>query len=146
MTRKEATAGGILALLALMVATGWWLAPGESGNAVGTLSPAPHPPRGDATITYTAVTAPDYTGAVTATILGFMIIGAAGIGAIFFSPQKRPSPQIRRRPRRSGAVVVSSVARATYSSIAPGAVLETVIRNSILLLVFFRRSTMRSMA
>ncbi|GAB0102226.1 hypothetical protein JMUB6875_11930 [Nocardia sp. JMUB6875] len=140
MTGKEATAGGILGLLALMVATGWWLAPGESGNAVGTSSPAPHPPRGDATITYTAVTAPDYTGAVTATILAFMIVGAAGIGAIFFSPQTR------RRPRRSGAVVVSSVARATYSSIAPGAVLETVIRNSMLLLVFFRRSTMRSMA
>lgn len=34
----------------------------------------------------------------------------------------------------------------TYSSTEPGAVFETVIRNSMLLLVFFNRSTMRSIA
>ncbi|GAB2567298.1 hypothetical protein GCM10027167_88100 [Nocardia heshunensis] len=138
----EVVAGGVLVTLTLLVVAGWWMAPGESGNAVGPLSSAPNPPRGDATLTYTAVTAPDYTGAVTALILGFLIAGAALIAAVFFGPV----PQTRRRPRRSGAAVVRNLAQQTYSSIAPGAVLETVIRNSMLLLVFFNRSTIRSIA
>ncbi|MFE3195698.1 hypothetical protein ACFXHA_42325 [Nocardia sp. NPDC059240] len=143
----EVVATGVLVTLTLLIVTGWWMAPGESGNAVGPLSSAPIPPRGDATLTYTAVTAPNVSGAVTALILGFMIAGAAMIGVFFFSPE------IRRRPRRSGAVVVNDLlckaddlVREAYSSIAPGAVFETVIRNSMLLLVFFNRSTIRSIA
>ncbi|MEV0103352.1 hypothetical protein [Nocardia sp. NPDC050789] len=94
MTRKEATAGGILALLGLLVFAGWWMAPGESGNAVGSVNPAPLPPRGDDTLTYRAVTASENTGAVTALVLGFMIGGAALIGLFFFSPI--PVPDKRR--------------------------------------------------
>ncbi|MGW4242020.1 hypothetical protein [Nocardia sp. NPDC004722] len=147
--RAEVVAAGVLVTLTLLVAVGWWSAPGESGNAVGPLSSAPNPPRGDATLTYTAVTAPNVSGAVTALILGFMIAGAALIGLVFFAP----TPEKRRRPRRSGAAVVidllcaaDDLLRQAYSSIAPGAVFETVIRNSILLLVFFNRSTIRSIA
>ncbi|AYF74953.1 hypothetical protein D7D52_15025 [Nocardia yunnanensis] len=146
--RAELVAGGVLVTLALLVVVGWWLAPGESGNAVGTLNPTPHPPRGDATLAYTAVTAPTVSGAVTATILAVMILGAAAIGLAFFAP----APDQWQRPRRSGAVV-NSVALHDHSRVAPshsssalGAVLETVIRNSTLLLVFLSRSTSRSMA
>ncbi|QVI21649.1 hypothetical protein KHQ06_00110 [Nocardia tengchongensis] len=150
MTRNEATAGGILTVLALLVVAGWWMTPGKPGTAAGTVNPAPIPPQGDDTLAYRAVTASDNTGAVTALILGFMIGGAAMIGLFCFGPV----PETRRRPRRSGAAVVlrcsreaiDCLARQTYSSIAPGAVLETVIRNSMLDLVFFNRSIIRSMA
>lgn len=147
MTRKDAEtlAGWVLATLAILVVVGWWTAPGESAHAVGPLNPTPAPPLGDGTLTYTAVTAsgvgPD---AVTAPILIFMIAGAMLVGLLFFSP--RPLPRKRRQPRRSGAVVAYYLLRQAYSSIAPGAVLETVMRNSTLLLVFFNRSTSRSMA
>ncbi|MEC3912995.1 hypothetical protein [Nocardia sp. CDC160] len=140
--RAEFVAAGVLVTLLLLVVAGWWLAPGESGSAVGSVDPAPNPPRGDATLTYTAVTAPSVSGAVTALILGFMIVGAALIGLFFFSP----TPETRRRPRRSGAAVVNELLRQAYSSSAPGAVLETVMRNSTLLLVFLSRSMSRSMA
>lgn len=124
--RAEIVAGGVLITLFVLVALGWWMAPGESGNAVGPLNTTPIPPRGDDTLTYIAVTAPDVSGAVTALILGVLIAGGAFIGLFFFSP--------------------NPIARQTYSSSAPGAVLETVMRNSTLLLVFFNRSTSRSMA
>ncbi|MGW4355619.1 hypothetical protein ACWELJ_26375 [Nocardia sp. NPDC004582] len=180
MTRKEATAGGILALLGLLVFAAWWMAPGKSGTAVGSVNPAPLPPQGDDTLTYRAVTASENTGAVTALILGFMIGGAALIGLLFFSAPPPPrdfSGQLRATwlpTRAAGSVaprvpgVPDELPRSArnqllplridkegpacagpsfgYSSIAPGAVLETVIRNSILDFVFFNRSTMRSMA
>ncbi|MFE3228295.1 hypothetical protein [Nocardia sp. NPDC059228] len=147
----ELVAGAILVTLTLLAVAGWWMAPGESGNAVGPLNPAPIPLRGDATLTYTAVTAADVSGAVTALILGFMIAGGALIGLFFYSPRPVPGkpqalPERRRRLRRSGAAVVNSLVLQAHSSSAPGAVLETVIRNSTLLLVFFNRSTSRSMA
>ena len=102
--RAEFVAGAILVTLTLLVAAGWWMAPGESGNAVGPLNPTPIPPRGDATLTYTAVTAPDVSGAVTALILGFMIAGSALIGLFFYSPRPVPGspaalPKRRRRLR-----------------------------------------------
>ncbi|UFS95711.1 hypothetical protein [Nocardia huaxiensis] len=144
--RAEFLAGWILGTLALLVVVGWLAAPGESANAVGPLNPTPAPPPGDGTLTYTAVTAPSVgAGAVTATILGFMIAGAMLIGLLFFSPTPDRTTK-RRQPRRSGAVVTYYLLRQAYSSIAPGAVLETVMRNSTLLLVFFNRSTSRSMA
>ncbi|WP_157574426.1 hypothetical protein [Nocardia jejuensis] len=158
--RAEFVAAAILAGLSLTVVAGWCAAPGDSGRAMGNPSAPAH---GDGTLAYTAVTVPDASasGAVTATILGFMVFGAALIGLFFYSPRPLPggpSPfefpasqpaRIRRRPRRSGAVVVYNLVRqacSAYSSMAPGAVLETVIRNSTLLLVFFNRSTMRSIA
>lgn len=156
MTRKDAIAGVVLAVLSLMVVVGWWCVPGESGGAVGSQPLTPTPPHGDGTLTYTAVTASGSgSGAVTATIVGFMIFGAMLIGLFFYSPRPVPVLAVKQQqPRRSGAVVVNTVAlqtvsaavRQIYSSIAPGAVLETVIRNSALLLVFFNRSTSRSMA
>ncbi|MET9492880.1 hypothetical protein [Nocardia sp. NPDC006630] len=143
MNRKEATAGAVLGLLALIVVAGWYTVPGESAAAVGGQTSATTPPAGDGTLTYTAVNISDIpAGAVTATILAFMIIGAALIGLFFYSP--RPV-RIRQQPRRSGAVV-DAPAPETYSSMAFGAVLETVIRNSALLFVFLSRSTSRSMA
>ncbi|MFE3757220.1 hypothetical protein ACFXO9_23185 [Nocardia tengchongensis] len=68
MTRNEATAGGILTVPALLVVAGWWMTPGRSGTAAGTVNPAPIPPRGDDTLAYRAVTASDNTGAVTAPV------------------------------------------------------------------------------
>ncbi|GAB4583522.1 hypothetical protein Ntsu_13540 [Nocardia sp. IFM 10818] len=142
--RAEIVAGVVLAMLSLTVALGWCLAPGESGNAVGPLVPNPVPPPGDGTLTYTAVTAPGVgPGVVTATILGSMVYGAALIGLFFYSPKP---VAIRLRPRRSGAEVFDLYEPRTHSSSAPGAVLETVIRNSTLLLVFLSRSTSRSIA
>lgn len=184
--RAEIVAGAVLGTLSLMVVVGWRSAPGESGQAVGNQTLAPTPPHGDGALTYTAVTASGSSDAVTASILAFMIAGAALIGLFFYSPTPLPKPL--RRPRLSGAAV-TSMRRATtgfvpvgvtrrvrpevlaclppigdatfaaptgpqksrggggaYSSMAPGAVLETVIRNSTLLLVFFNRSTSRSIA
>lgn len=138
--RAEIVAGGVFTALTFGVAWGWLARPGESSLAAQ--SRTPHP--GSGQFTYTAVTAADSSVAVTATILGFMIIGAYLIGMFFFSPM--PAPQLARRPRRSGAVERNFLAYLDYSSSAPGAVLETVMRNSTLLLVFFNRSTMRSMA
>lgn len=149
MTRKDAFAGVVLAGLALAVVVGWWFAPGESGGGTGQASASPAGPHGDgAALIHTAATASDSgAGAVTATILGFMIAGAMLIGLFFHSPRPVPIlPRKQQRPRRSGAVTVDVVLRQLYSSIAPGAVLETVIRNSTLLLVFLSRSTSRSMA
>lgn len=178
MTRNEATAGGILTVLALLVVAGWWTTPGRSGTAAGTVNPAPIPPRGDDTLAYRAVTASDNTGAVTALILGFMIGGAAMIGLFCCSPaspglqraamcREIPDPcrrsvtpptlgvpdelpgsarnQLLRLRNENGGL---AAARPPFhhSSIAPGAVLETVIRNSMLDLVFFNRSIIKSMA
>ncbi|MRH88943.1 hypothetical protein GFY24_16070 [Nocardia sp. SYP-A9097] len=157
MTRKDAeiAAGVVLGALLLIVVAGWCVRPGESGRAVRNQILAPTPPHGDGTLTYTAVTVPGAdSGAVTASILAFMIFGAALIGMVFYGPKpdRLPAqlPVKRQQPHRSGAVAelnqAKSPAAEPYSSIAPGAVLETVIRNSTLLLVFFNRSTMRSMA
>ncbi|MFE3799590.1 hypothetical protein, partial [Nocardia tengchongensis] len=99
MTRNEATAGGILTVLALLVVAGWWMTPGKPGTAAGTVNPAPIPPQGDDTLAYRAVTASDNTGAVTALILGFMIGGAAMIGLFCFGPV----PETRRRGGGRGA-------------------------------------------
>lgn len=147
--RAEIAAGVVLVTLILLVALGWWLAPDAAA-----------PAQGDDTFTYTAVTSSGGSaGDVTALIIAFMIIGAALIGFTFYSPKPLPAPAVtaalpalvavperRRRPHRSGAAVVRFLAPETYSSTAPGAVFETVIRNSMLLLVFFNRSTMRSIA
>ncbi len=175
--RAEIVAGAVLGTLSLMVVVGWRSAPGESGQAVGNQTLAPTPPHGDGALTYTAVTASGSSDAVTASILAFMIAGAALIGLFFFSPA---SPRLQRpakcrqpsRMRAGGWVpnpswtypasyphLTKSVVALTkeglrqwrspssrYSSMAPGAVLETVIRNSTLLLVFFNRSTSRSIA
>lgn len=137
--RAEIVAGVVLVTLALTVIVGWWSVPGESSLAAAS---EPHP--GTDQLTYTAVTVSGESGTVTALILGCMIIGASLIGLFFFSPT--PAPEIPRRPRRSGAVEVILFMRLAYSSIAPGAVLETDIRNSALLLDFFNRSISRSMA
>ncbi len=159
MTRKDAeiAAGVVLGVLTLIVIVGWCAAPDESGRAAGNRAPAPTPPHGDGTLTYTAVTAPDaQSGAVTASILAFMIFGAAVIGLMFYAPRPDPVrlptylPAQRRQPHRSGAAAELSQAKSPaykpYSSSALGAVFETVIRNSALLLVFLSRSTSRSMA
>ncbi|MFB7721810.1 hypothetical protein [Nocardia sp. NPDC056100] len=158
MTRKDAeiAAGVVLAVLTLIVIAGWCAVPDESGRAAGNQTLAPTPPHGDGTLTYTAVTTPDSSGVVTATILAVMIAGAAVIGMAFYSPRPEPRylptylPVKRRQPHRSGAAAASfhmeSPVREAYSSMAFGAVLETVIRNSALLLVFLSRSTSRSMA
>ncbi|WP_067818330.1 hypothetical protein [Nocardia inohanensis] len=161
--RAEYVAGAVLGTLSLLVVVGWCFAPGESGDAVGNRTPAPTPPHGDGTLTYTAVTASaGSSGAVTAPILAFMIAGAMLIGLFCYAPRPDADApayvrialaQTQRRLRRSGAAVATSCLRGTealarelYSSMAPGAVLETVIRNSTLLLVFFNRSTSRSIA
>ncbi len=149
--RAEIVAGGVFAVLLLGAVVGWCARP-EPNPTVP--SRAPRPGTGD--LTYTAVTASGAQVAVTATIIGFLIIGAALIGLFFFSP--RPTPNTPRRPRRSGAaeLVRTASERATgyfapfrlmsYSSSAPGAVFETCMRNSILLLDFFNRSISRSIA
>ncbi|UGT39397.1 hypothetical protein LTV02_25400 [Nocardia yamanashiensis] len=160
--RAEIVAGAVLGTLSLMVVVGWRSAPGESGEAVGNQTLAPTPPHGDGALTYTAVTASGSSDAVTASILAFMIAGAALIGLFFYSPRpdadapafvRAALAQTQRRLRRSGAAFATTclrgaeaLAHEAYSSMAPGAVLETVIRNSTLLLVFFNRSTSRSIA
>ncbi|WP_306360614.1 hypothetical protein [Nocardia sp. CC227C] len=149
--RAEIIAGGVFAALLLGVVVGWCARP-EPNPAVH--SRAPRPGTGD--LTYTAVTASGAQVAVTATIIGFLIVGAALIGLFFYSP--RPAPTARRRPRRSGAAepIRAAIGRAAryfapfrlmpYSSSAPGAVFETCMRNSTLLLDFFNRSISRSIA
>ncbi|MFI6869889.1 hypothetical protein [Nocardia sp. NPDC050406] len=139
--RAEIAAAGVFAALAFGVAWGWLARPGESSSAARQ-SGAPHPETGQ--LTYTAVAAVDTSAAATATILGFMVLGAYLIGMFFFSPT--PAPGIPRRPRRSGAVEMNFLAYLDYSSSAPGAVFETCIRNSTLLFDFFNRSMSRSIA
>ncbi|MFI1915358.1 hypothetical protein [Nocardia sp. NPDC020380] len=154
--RAETVAGVVLATLSLLVVLGWLTAPGESAATAGTQTLAPAPPQGDGTLTYAAVAVPGgQPGTATALILGFMIVGAALIGLFFYSPRPLPAatptlPEMRRRPHPSGVAVATKfflpAVRQAYSSSAPGAVFETVIRNSILDLVFFNRSTIKSIA
>ncbi len=132
------TAGAIFAALALTAGIGRLTAPGGRTQLV-VATPARTPQ-----FEYTAHTAP--TGGLTtatAVILALLIVGAAVIGLVFFGPKTV------RRPRRSEAAATRCVTPGypgtRYSSSAPGAVLETVIRNSRLFLVFFKRSISRSM-
>ncbi len=94
-------AGSAFAALFLMVAIGWWLAPGDR-YAAAPLEPPTDTPRFE--FTATAVSTGGIT-TITAMILGFLIVGAAAIGLIFYPPAR----EIPQRPRRSRAAVGSGI-------------------------------------
>lgn len=153
----------VLIALALAAVAGWFVAPGNERTTTA-VSPAPaaSPQRADArpatipagspvpTAQSTVINEKDWDirgSGATALILAAMIAGAAGIGAVFFAPA--PHPANARGPQMTGvldAAVAAVACLAGYSSIAPGAFLETWTRNSRLFLLFFNRSISRSIA
>ncbi len=137
-------AGAVFAVLALTVAGGACTASGGSPPVTAATGPA------EPQFQFTATATPlGGMAGVTAMILLGLIAASAAIGLVFYRPRTPETPQ---RPRRSGAAgrphgrAVESMTTGDYSSRAPGAVLAICIRNSTLLLDFFRRSISRSMA
>jgi hypothetical protein len=139
--RAEHLAASAFVLMLGLAAIGWWAAPGERAT------PRTTPTSGDTPYQFTATAVS--TGGVTtaaALILVTLILGAAVIGVLFFNPRNAVRPAVpaakKGRSRGCGTSLIST----RQSSMAPGAVLATCIRNSMLFLDFFSRSISRSMA
>ncbi|MFI5777488.1 hypothetical protein [Nocardia sp. NPDC051570] len=75
-------AGSAFAALFILVAIGWWSAPGDRPPAVAANLPTDTP---QFEFTATVVSTGGVT-TITALILGFLIVGAAVIGVIFYRP------------------------------------------------------------
>lgn len=148
----ELLASAVFAVLTLTVAAGACTASG--GSPPATVATGPAEPQFQFTATATPMGG---LAGATAVIVFVLIVAAAAIGLIFYRPGSasyhRPrTPETPQRPRRGGAAGTrprrsrESMATGDYSSSAPGAVFAICIRNSTLLLDFFRRSISRSMA